>query len=125
VSRRGLARAGVLAVAALLAFGCGSDGSGDESQLLPSELAQNLATQSDTVHARLAEGNGCAARVEAVALREEVRSAIDEGRVPSRLRPELRRRANDLVESIHCEPPAPPPAPPPPPPPPDEEEEDD
>jgi hypothetical protein len=123
MSRPALARAGVLAAAALLAFGCGSDGSGDASQQLPSELAQNLASQSDTVRARLEEGNGCAALAEAVALRERAQSAIDNGRVPTRLQPELRRRANDLVESIVCQRPAPPP--PPPPPPPDEEEGDD
>jgi hypothetical protein len=124
VSRPALARAGVLAATAFLAFGCGSDGSGDESQQLPSGLAQNLANQSDTVRARLEEGNGCAALAQAVALREHAQNAIEEGRVPDQLRPELRRRANDLVESIVCVRPAPRPQPPPPPPP-DEEEEDD
>jgi hypothetical protein len=124
VSRPALARAGVLTAAAFLAFGCGSDGSGDESQQLPSGLAQNLASQSDTVRAKLEEGDGCAALAEAVALRDEGQKAIDEGRVPSRLQRELRRRANDLVESISCVRPQPPP-PPPPPPPSDEEEEDD
>ena len=124
MSRPALARAGVLAAAAFLAFGCGSDGSGDESQQLPSGLAQNLASQSDTVRAKLEEGDGCAALAQAVALRDEAQKAIDEGRVPSRLQPELRRRARDLVESISCVRP-PPPAPPPPPPPDHEEEEDD
>lgn len=124
MSRPALARAGVLAAAAFLAFGCGSDGSGEESQQLPSGLAQNLASQSDTVRAKLEEGDGCAARAEAVALRNEAQKAIDEGRVPSRLQRELRRRAKDLVESISCVRP-PPPAPPPPPPPDDGEEEDD
>jgi hypothetical protein len=122
MSRPALARAGVLAAVAFLAFGCGSD-AGDESQQLPSELAQNLAGQSDTVRARLEEGDGCAALRQAVALREHAQSAIDEGRVPSTLQPELRRRANDLVKSITCVRPLPPP--PPPPPPSDEEEEDD
>jgi hypothetical protein len=89
----------------------------------PSELAQNLASQSDTVRAKLEEGDGCAALTEAVALREQAQNAIDEGRVPSRLQPELRRRANRLVDSIVCVRPEPPP--PPPPPPSDEEEEDD
>jgi hypothetical protein len=125
VSRPALARAGVLVAVAFLAFGCGSDGSGEESQQLPSELGQNLASQSDTVRARLEEGDGCAALAQAVALRERARSAIDEGRVPSTLQPELRRRANDLVKSITCVRPTPPPAPPPPPPPDEEEEEDD
>ena len=124
MSRPALARAGVLAATAFLAFGCGSDGSGDESQELPSGLAQNLAGQSDTVRARLEEGDGCAALAQAVALRDHAQKAIEEGRVPSRLQRELRRRANDLVKSITCVRPLPP-APPPPPPPPDEEEEDD
>ena len=125
MSRPALARAGVLTAAAFLAFGCGSDGSGDESQQLPSELAQNLASQSDTVRATLEEGNGCAALAEAVALRDHAQSAIEEGRVPDQLRPELRRRANDLVKSISCVQPPPPQPQPPPPPPPDEEEGDD
>jgi hypothetical protein len=123
MSRPALARAGILAAAALLAFGCGSDGSGDESQQLPSGLAQDLAGQSDTVRAKLEEGDGCAALAQAVALREHAQRAIDEGRVPSRLEPELRRRANRLVKSITCVRPLPPA--PPPPPPPDEEEGDD
>jgi hypothetical protein len=125
VSRPALARAGVLAAAAFLAFGCGSDGSGDESQRLPSELAQDLASQSDTVRAKLDEGKNCDALDEAIALRDDAESAIEDGQVPDELRPELRRRANNLVESIVCQPPAPPPPPPPPPPPSDEEEEDD
>jgi hypothetical protein len=125
VSRPALARAGVLAAAAFLAFGCGSDGSGDESQQLPSELAQDLESQSDAVRAKLDERENCAALDEARALRDDAESAIDDGRVPSRLQRELRRRANDLVESIHCEPsPAPQPQPPPAPSP-DGEEEDD
>jgi hypothetical protein len=125
VSRPALARAGVLAAAAFLAFGCGSDGSGDESQQLPSDLGQNLANQSDTVRAKLEEGDDCAALDEARALRDEAESAIAEGRVPAHLRRELRRRANDLVESISCVRAPPPPPPPPPPTQPDEEEEED
>jgi hypothetical protein len=125
VSRPALARAGVLAAAAFLAFGCGSDGSGDESQQLPSELGQNLANQSDAVRAKLEEGDDCAALDEARALRDEAESAIAEGRVPAQLRPELRQRANDLVESISCVRAPPPPPPPPPPTPTDEEEEED
>jgi hypothetical protein len=113
-----------VAAAALLAFGCGSGGSGDESQQLPSGLADDLAAQSDAVVMTLEQGDGCAAQEQAKALRRDVRRAIDAGRVPDALQQELRRRANDLVGSISCEPP-PQPQPPPPPPPPDEEEEDD
>ena len=124
MTRRAVARAGVLAATALLAVACGSDGSGEESQL-PSDLAEDLAGQSDAVQTTLEEGDGCGAKDQAIALRDDVKSAIAEGRVPSELRPELRRRANDLVASIHCDPPAPRPPPPPPPSPAQSEEEDD
>jgi hypothetical protein len=115
-----------VAAAALLAFGCGSGGSGEESQQLPSGLADDLAAQSDAVATTLADEDECAAKDQAIALRGDVRRAIAADRVPSRLESELRQRANDLVASISCEPPPQPqPPPPPPPPPPDEEEEDD
>jgi hypothetical protein len=126
VTRRALARACVLAAAALTAFGCGSGGSGEESQRLPSDLADDLAAQSDAVATTLEQEGGCTAQEQAKALRRDVNRAIKADRVPSALQPELRQRANDLVGSISCEPPPQPqPPPPPPPPPPDEEEEDD
>jgi hypothetical protein len=115
-----------VAAAALLAFGCGSGGSGEESQQLPSGLADDLAAQSDAVASTFEAGDECTAQEQAKALRRDVRNAIDAGRVPSALQPELRQRANDLVGSISCEPPPQPqPPPPPPPPPPSDEEEDD
>jgi hypothetical protein len=114
-----------VAAAALLAFGCGSGGSGEESQRLPSGLADDLAAQSDAVAATFEAEDECTAQAHAKALRRDVRRAIDAGRVPDALQPELRRRANDLVGSISCEPPPQPQPPPPPPAPPDDEEEDD
>jgi hypothetical protein len=125
VSGRPAARVCLLAAAALMAFGCGSDGSSDESQQLPAEVADDLAGQSDAVEATLAAGDDCAARDQAIALRQDVRRAVDEGQVPASLEAEMRRRANDLVGSIHCEPPPEPPPPAPPPPPPAEYEEED
>jgi hypothetical protein len=114
-----------VAAAALTAFGCGSGGSGEGSQQLPSGLADDLAAQSDAVATTLEARDECAARDQAIALRRDVRRAIDAGRVPSALQAELRQRANDLVGSISCEPPPQPQPPPPPPPPPSDEEEDD
>jgi hypothetical protein len=115
-----------VAAAALLAFGCGSGGSGEESQQLPSGLADDLAAQSDAVATTFEAGDECTARDQAIALRREVKRAIAADRVPSGLQRELRQRANDLIRSISCEPPTQPqPPPPPPPPPPSDEEEDD
>jgi hypothetical protein len=127
VSRRLVARAGVLAAAALVASGCGSDGSDatDETQQIPAEVADDLAAQSDAIAETLVQGDDCAARDQAIALRDDVNQRIEEGDVPAELQPEMRRRAKDLVASIHCDPPAPPPPPPPPPPTDYEEEEDD
>jgi hypothetical protein len=126
VSGKAFARAGLLAAAALLAFGCGSDdGAPDESQRLPSELADDLASQSDAVGLTLEKGDGCTARKQAIALRKEVKRAIDEGEVPTPLQREMQQRANDLVESIYCPPPPKQPPPPPPPPPTEDYEEED
>jgi hypothetical protein len=118
----------ILLVLALAASGCGSDGSGGESQQLPRDLGAELARKSDDVQRTLAAGDSCEAQRQALELRDSVERSI--GRVPDELQDELRQRAADLVDSIECAP-----APPPPPPPPaqttqtqtdgDEEEEDD
>jgi hypothetical protein len=116
---------GALAAITLTGFGCGSDESRNESQLIPSELAEDLARQSDSVRTTLAQGDECTAKGQARALRSDVRDAINEGKVPPRLRSELRRRAERLLASIDC---ARPPQPPPPPVPThtdDDDEEDD
>jgi hypothetical protein len=117
----------ILSVLALAASGCGSDGSGGESQQLPGDLGAELARQSDDVQRTLAAGDSCEAQRQALELQDSVERSI--GRVPDELQDELRQRAADLVDSIECTP-----APPPPPPPApttqtetggDEEEEDD
>ena len=117
----------LLSVLALAASGCGSDGSGGESQQLPRDLEAELARKSDDLQRTLAAGDSCEAQRQALELQDSVERSI--GRVPDGLQDELRQRAADLVESIECTP-----APPPPPPPAqttqtqtdgDEEEEDD
>ena len=117
----------LLSVLALAASGCGSDGSGGESQQLPRDLGAELARKSDDLQRTLAAGDSCEAQRQALELQDSVERSI--GRVPDGLQDELRQRATDLVESIECTP-----APPPPPPPAqttqtqtdgDEEEEDD
>ena len=117
----------LLSVLALAASGCGSDGSGGESQQLPRDLGAELARKSDDLQRTLAAGDSCEAQRQALELQDSVERSI--GRVPDGLQDELRQRAVDLVESIECTP-----APPPPPPPAqttqtqtdgDEEEEDD
>jgi hypothetical protein len=124
VNRRRRSLTAVLAGVALAA-GCGSNGS-DESQLLPRDLGNELAQQSDNVQNELAAGKSCDAQRRARELQAAVERSID--RVPPELQGELLRRAADLVDSIDC---VPPPAPPPAPPPPtqtrtdNEEEEDD
>ena len=115
----------LLSVLALAASGCGSDGSGGESQQLPRDLGAELARKSDDLQRTLAAGDSCEAQRQALELQDSVERSI--GRVPDGLQDELRQRAADLVESIECTP-----APPPPPPQTtqtqtdgDEEEEDD
>jgi hypothetical protein len=128
VNPRAAARTALLAAAALMAFGCGSDGSdgsGEEAQQIPAEVADDLAAQSDAVEATLEQGDGCTAKDQAIALRRDVNGYIKDGQVPAELQPEMRERAKDLVDSIHCVQPPPPPAEPQPPPPTDYEEEDD
>ena len=124
MTRRPVARAGLLAAAALIAAGCGSEGSSDDSAQLPADVAEDLAAQSDAVEATLGRGDGCTAREQAIALRQDVKRRIEDGQVPAELRAEMRQRANELVRDIECVRPQPPP-PPPPPPSEDYEEEDD
>jgi hypothetical protein len=103
--------AAILAGVTLTAAACGSDESREESDLLPAELADDLARQSDTVQSTLEHGHGCTARTQAQALREDIRRAIESGVVPEELSSELKARAQRLVDSIPCNP-APPPPPP-------------
>jgi hypothetical protein len=83
-------------VAAALLGGCGGDG-GAETPLLPQDLANSLAAQSDAVAASLDGGNPCGAADQARALRERVIAAVNEGRVPAGLQEELGSAANDLA----------------------------
>ena len=83
-------------MAAALLGGCGGDG-GAETPLLPQDLADSLAAQSDAVAASLDGGNPCDAAAQARALRESVIAAVNEGRVPAALQEELGAAANDLA----------------------------
>jgi hypothetical protein len=101
----------VLAALTLTTAACGSDESRDESDLLPAELANDLARQSDAVQSTLEHGHGCTAEAQARALHEDIQRAIESGVVPDELSSELSARAQRLVDSIPCNP-APPPPPP-------------
>ena len=110
---RRLASLGIAATLVVGATGCGSDGSPDEAELLPRELADDLARRSDSVLRTLEDGDDCTAKAEAERLRSEINEAIEAKRVPAELEPELRQRSTRLVQSIECAPPPPPPPPPP------------
>ena len=76
---------------------------------MPAAVAADLAERSDMVAQALEHGDGCAALRSAKQLRTAVERAIAEGRVPARLRAELRQRAGTLARSIVCVQPDPPP----------------
>ena len=99
--------------AALAASGCGSDGSREESQLLPRDLGAELVQQTENVRATLEDGDDCTALDQARQLRQTIARAIRQERVPPELQEELRERANELVSSVVCVQPPPPPEPPP------------
>jgi hypothetical protein len=111
---RRAARIGIAAALILAVSGCGSDGSRDDSELLPSELGTQLARQSDRVLSTLEQGDDCTAKGHASRLRADVAEAIGNGQVPPELERELLRRSTRLAESIECVQPPPPPPPPPP-----------
>jgi hypothetical protein len=116
---------GILTAVALVASGCGSDESRDESQLLPRDLSADLVERTEMVSAALERENSCAAQGQAEGLLAAIDRAIERDRVPLELQDELRRRANELAGSIVCVPPPPPPPPPPPTRTDDDEEEED
>jgi hypothetical protein len=99
----------LVAAAALVASGCGSDSrrAATPGPRLPAALAARLASESDRVAGFLDGNDGCAALAEARALQRQTVAAINAGRVPARLQEPLSGAANDLVGRIRCVPPRP------------------
>jgi hypothetical protein len=85
-------------VLVLLAAGCG----GGEEAALPSDLAERLAVQSESVAAEVESGEFCTARAAAVGLQQQAIRAINSGRVPAELQEELLGSANTLLAGISC-----------------------
>ena len=122
MSRRLAGALTALACAAALA-GCGGGEAEPERRAdapkIPRDVADDLAARSDAVADRFEAGDVCGAAVEADALVDETRAAIEAGDVPQRYEDELLATALELQNSINCEQ-----APPPPQPQPEEEEEE-
>ena len=93
---------------------------GVDAPKIPRDVADDLAARSDAVADRFEAGDVCGAAVEADALVDETRAAIDAGDVPERYQDELLATAIELQNSINC-----PPAPAPPQPQPEEEEKEE
>ena len=89
-----------LALAAVLAAGCGSTGGGTrvEAPRLPRALAQRLAAESDAVAAALARGDACEAARLAGRLRADATASI--GRVPASFQEPLSSGVNALVSAV-------------------------
>jgi hypothetical protein len=116
--------------AALAAFACAATlagcGGGEaepeprtEPPKIPSAVANELAERSDAVAENVEAGDVCGAAVEADALVDQARAAVDAGDVPARYEDELIETAVELQNAINC------PRPPPPPPQPQEEGKED
>jgi len=71
---------------------------------LPHALAQQWRGEADRIAAALAEGDGCTARQDAVALRGEVIDAVNARRIPTRLLEPLTSAVNSLPGRITCTP---------------------
>lgn len=89
-----------LALAAVLAAGCGSTGGGTraEAPRLPGALAQRLAAESDAVAAALARGDACEAARLAGRLRDDATASI--GRVPPEFQEPLSSGVNALASAV-------------------------
>jgi hypothetical protein len=92
-------------MAALLA-GCGDQArrTAPPPPKLPVALAEQLATHSDAVAAKLDAGDGCGALDEARALQRQAIGAINGRRVPAAFQESLLAATNDLVARISCVP---------------------
>jgi hypothetical protein len=99
----------LLSTAALLA-GCGGHArrATPPPPKLPAMVADQLATRSDAVAAKLDAGDGCGALAEARSLQQQTIAAINHGLVPTALQEPLSAAANDLTTRIPCNPPPPP-----------------
>jgi len=96
---------------AVLAASCGghSRRTAPPQPKLPAALAEQLATRSDAVAAKLDGNDACGALAAARRLQQQAIAAINRGLVPGALQEPLSSAANDLTIRIAC---APPPAPP-------------
>lgn len=83
---------------ALLAAGCGGDGS--ESAMLPADVGTSLAAETAEVEDALAASDYGAAREQALDLRNRINAAIDAGEIPDSLQQPLLAAVNRLIESI-------------------------
>jgi hypothetical protein len=99
----------LLCTAALLA-GCGGQArrTSPPRPKLPARLAEQLATRSDAVAAKLDANDSCGALAEARRLQRQTIAAINRGLVPTSLQEPLSSAANDLTSRITCTPPPPP-----------------
>jgi hypothetical protein len=109
---RGLAPAlAAFACAASLA-GCGGGEAERERQTEPPKIsrdvADNLAARSDAIADKLDARDVCGAAVEADALVDQARAAVDAGDVPARYEDELIETAVELQNTINCPRPPPP-----------------
>jgi hypothetical protein len=95
----------LLATAAVLA-GCGGHARRAEAPppKLPAALAEQLATRSDAVAARLDASDGCGALADARSLQQQAIAAINAHQVPAAFQEDLLSTTNDLVARITCAP---------------------
>ena len=93
----------VALVAAALA-GCGGrdDAVAPQEPRLPRPVGETLAARSVAIADLLDQGDDCRARAEAVALRGDVREAVESQRIPEELRPQLEATADRLLAEISC-----------------------
>ena len=97
-----------LIAVAIALTACGGSEAPPPEPKIPARLAADWAAQADAVAASLEAGDPCGARDQALALQAEVADAINAGRIPAALRPELQETLDELVQ-IECVPPKPPP----------------
>jgi hypothetical protein len=101
----------LLAVLGLSACGSGADTTTTAPAVtqpaVSRETADHLAKLSDRVASDLDAGQTCSAAYAA----DDLKSAIEESDLPSDIRPDVDRVADDLVNQVNCPPPPPPPEP--------------
>ncbi len=100
----------VLGPVALPACGSGGDTTTAATTTRPAvsrETADHLAKLSNRVASDLDSGETCSAAYAA----DDLKSAVEQSDLPSTIRPDVARVADDLVNQVNCPPPPPPPEP--------------